>query len=587
MTAATDDLIAFDDEDAGTAVMPGRPWRILVVDDDPEVHQATAFALDRLTILDRPIELLHASSGNEALAILKREADIAVILLDVVMETPSAGLDIIAVIRGELGLANARIVLRTGQPGYAPEIETIRHFDINDYKTKSELTRSKLFATLSTALRAYDLLEQLRSIAYSDMLTGLLNRAGLVDRLDRCSANEDCRSKVLALIDIDQFAAVNDMFGHAYADRLLGAVGKRLQASFAECCLVARVGNDTFAVFGEDERVQPVSLRILLTEPYKFDDIEHVISVCTGIVRVADSRGSGADVLKDGWIALKHAKLGGHGQNAYFSATAGQEARERTRLLHALRHAFRLERFFLAFQPQVNLASGQVIGVEALLRWRGEDGNFIAPDRFIPIAESSGLIVDLGAWVLRNALRTADEIRQAGHPGITMAINVAAPQFAHPAFLEVLDDALAGTMTPPEMIELEITESVAIMGAESVGHLLRAVKQRRLQIAIDDFGTGYSSLAYLDRLPADRIKIDRSFVNALHAGEKGARIAEMIVPLGHQLGMRVLAEGVETEAQADRLRTLGCHEAQGYLYARPMPLSELLPWLGRQVGNAG
>jgi len=502
----------------------------------------------------------------------------------VVMESPSAGLDIIAVIRNELRLIDTRIVLRTGQPGYAPEIETIRHYDINDYKTKSELTRSKLFATLSTALRTYALLDQLRRAAFSDTLTGLLNRAGLIEQLDRCSATENCYGRVLVLVDIDQFAAVNDMFGHAYADRLLSAVGERLQSAFATDSLLARVGNDTFALFGTEASLQPARLRELMTVPFEFSDVEHAISVCLGIVRVADSHGSGGDILKDGWIALKHAKLGGHGQDAYFSTSAGQESRERMQLLHALRHAFRLERFFLAYQPQIDLDSGKIIGIEALLRWRGEDGVFIAPDRFIPIAESSGLIVDLGAWVLRTALRAAEDIRRAGHRDITMAINVAAPQFAHPDFLSVLDTVLATTTVPPQDVELEITESVAILGAQSVEQLLLAVKQRGITVAIDDFGTGYSSLAYLDRLPADRIKIDRSFVNALHAGERGARIAEMIVPLGRQLGMRVLAEGVETEEQAKRLRALGCHEAQGYLYARPMALPDLLAWLAGRSG---
>jgi diguanylate cyclase (GGDEF)-like protein len=708
-----------------------------VVDDDVEVHRATAFAIGDLFFFGRPLELLNAYSGKEALAILRREKGIAAVLLDVVMETATAGLDIIAAIREELGLNNLRIILRTGQPGYAPELETIRRYDINDYKTKNELTRNKLFATLSAALRTYDqicridtsrrqledivlasrrlllspdpvryaaeslelvsaflgvpadglicaaadpdesmtiiagagryeklanrplaeaiplqvsklvarcigerhclqddngvalclsgvgsgllagyihldqpaefdtrllevfcsniavgaekvsLLEKLRTAAYVDTLTGLPNRAALLERLGQCGNGADCRDKVLALVDIDQFSAINDMFGHSYGDQLLRAVAQKLNVGLGNGCMVARVGNDTFAIFGEAGLVSSDTLRPLLSSPFHFGDAEHMISISIGAGRLLDHQsGDLTGLLKDAWIALKRAKMSGQGQDAWFTPSAGEETREHTRLLHALRNAFRLDRLFLVYQPQVDLKNGHIIGVEALLRWRNDEGVFIPPDRFIPIAESSGLIIDLGDWVLRTALRAADEIRSAGHPGITMAVNVSAPQFAHANFLDRLDNALDASGTPPEGLELEITESVALMGADYVEGLLRAVKQRGISVAIDDFGTGYSSLSYLDRLPADRLKIDRSFVNALHAGERGARIAEMVIPLGNQLGMKVLAEGIETAEQAERLTQLGCHEAQGYLYARPMPLQELLAWLENQRAKA-
>ncbi|MEW6514902.1 MAG: EAL domain-containing protein [Pseudomonadota bacterium] len=729
------ELIEFLSEDdvSGKRVALDRPWKILVVDDDAEVHQATAFALNSLPILGRPIEILNAYSAREALSLLRHEADVAVVLLDVVMESPTAGLEIISAIRNELCLTSLRIVLRTGQPGYAPEIETIQRYDINDYKTKSELTRTKLFTTLSAALRAYDqicrvdfsrgrleeivlasrrlltaanydgyladsltqvaaflgvppdgvictlsesgdmptviagtgryqgmsgrrleevaptevvpfinrchaeshgiygqhgfafclsgadtgplvgyqhlpetmevdnylldvfsnsiavgaekmcLLDRLHAAAYTDTLTGLPNRTALIEELEhRCSIGTQCQN-ILALIDIDQFSAINDMFGHAYADQLLRSVAHRLTAGLANSCYVSRVGNDTFAVFGEKDIVHPDVLRPLFAAPYLFDDVEHAVSVSMGAVHFEGGAvTSGADALKDASIALKRAKMNGHGQDAWFTAAAGEETREHARLLHALRHAFRMDRLFLVYQPQIDLGSGRVIGVEALLRWRGEDGLYISPDRFIPLAESSGLIVDLGEWVLRMALRAAAELQLNGFPRLSMAVNVSAPQFAHPNFLAMLDKALAASEIPPELVELEITESVALLGADSVARLLQGVKQRGISIAIDDFGTGYSSLSYLDRLPADRIKIDRSFVNALHAGERGARIAEMVIPLGNQLGLRVLAEGIETAEQAARLRQLGCHEAQGYLYARPMPLPDLLVWLSER-----
>lgn len=724
----TDDLLTFIDDDAPSDVSAERPaWRILVVDDDPQVHAATRFALTGLTILERPLELIHAYSAAKAVEELQRESDIAVILLDVVMETPSAGLDIISVIRDELALGNIRIILRTGQPGYAPEIDTVRRYDINDYKSKSELTRNKLFTALSSALRTYDqlcrldanrrslecivtasrelmserdigrfardalnriadlvgvapdglictedagsdppglkvlagvgrhadalgqtlrevvaeriqsslaqrrnlidddslalylstsegshlaaflhldrpvdvdrnllevfcsnialggenvrLLEHLRGIAYVDTLTGIANRAALIEALDNRFDDVDSEDRTLALVDIDQFTAVNDMFGHHYGDQLLNAVAQRLRRGLPENCFVARVSNDVFAIAGAEADVSPAFLGTLFREPLCFNGIEHAISVTIGVVRAIDSTESGADRLKDAWIALGQAKEGGNGRAVYFTAAAGRLARERTHQLSALRHAFSSNRLYLVYQPQIDLASLAVVGVEALLRWQEEDGSFVPPDRFIPIAESSGLIVEIGTWVLRMALLAGDELRRAGHHDLVMAVNVSAGQFAHPDFLDMLDGALAASTAGPSGLELEITESVAIMDPEAVERILHAIKQRGISVAIDDFGTGYSSLSYLDRLPADRIKIDRSFVNALGVGERGACIAEMVIPLGRQLGMKVLAEGIETEEQAARLRRLGCHEAQGYLYARPMRLPDLLGWL--------
>ena len=738
---AHDDDLSFAEEGEELAALPVLPWRVLVVDDDQDVHEASVLALRGLEILGRPMQLLHAHSAAEALECLRRESDIAVILLDVVMETLTAGLDIIATIRGELALHNTRIVLRTGQPGYAPEIETIRRYDINDYKSKSELTRNKLFTVLSSACRTYDqlcrveagrrglehivvasrqlmseremqrfaacaleqlavflgvpadgficigdgrdeggengraanaillaaqgrlagcsgqtlavaapelvariehcleqqhsllgtdgiafylcgaearcvsgflyavhphvldfkqlevfcanialggdnvcLFDRLRKAAYTDPLTGLVNRTALIDDLDHRLEVDNGAGQVLALIDIDQFSAFNDLFGHRYGDRLLQAVARRIEATFVPSanCLVARVSNDTFAVLGPDGHVVPASLQSVFALPFSFGEGDQSLSVSLGLLRLSDSSGSGADCLKDAWIGIRRAKGLGQGQHVWYSRAIGIETRERTRLLNALRQAFDSERLFLVFQPQVELASNRVIGVEALMRWRSEDGLYVSPASFVPIAESSGLIVSLGEWVLRHALLALAELREAGYHDLVMAVNVSAAQFRRPDFIDVVDGALTDTAMPANRLELEVTESVAIIGAELVEQYFHALKQRGIGIAIDDFGTGFSSLSYLDRLPADRIKIDRAFVTALDNGDpgaRGARIAEMVVPLGRRLGMKVLAEGVETEAQAARLRELGCDDVQGFLFARPMMLADLKVWL--------
>ncbi|WP_367848144.1 EAL domain-containing protein [Rhodoferax sp. WC2427] len=738
-----EDLLEFiDGAVPATTASLREPWRILVVDDDPDVHESTAYGLRGLEIEGRSLQLLHANSAAEALGVLRRERDVAVVLLDVVMETDNAGLVTVVAIRNELGLAHVRIILRTGQPGQAPEIDTIRRYDINDYKTKSELTRTKLYTTLTAAIRSYDqlrridasrrglekivaasnqfiaepglqsfaegvitqiaglvgvepegvvcactprteagshcvvvaaagrlahlmqhritdiddpyivasltqclaerrnllaersvtlffagreggdfvafvyasaplrdvdahllevfctnialcaanveLVTRLRNHAFVDRMLGLPNRTAFLQHLDDAVAAGGAAGHAIGLMDVDQFAETNDMFGHGYGDQLLAAIAQRLGAVQDGAGFLARVAGDTFGLFGLESSVNPERLRSVFEQPFEIENVLRPVSVCMGFVRCDDTNGSGLELLKDASIALKRAKELGQGRSAYYSAEVGTVTRERTRMLHGLQRAFDHEHLFVVYQPQVNLADGRPIGVEALLRWRTDDGKFVPPDRFIPVAEQSGLIVTMGAWVLRSALHALAALRsvgpQGGALGIRVAVNVSSVQFAQPQFLELVDEALRDSGVPPECLELEITESVAVMGMERVAALLRQIKARGIAVAIDDFGTGFSSLSYLDRLPADRLKIDRAFVMSLDSGRLGARIAEMIVPLGHQLGMQVLAEGVETEAQADILRALGCDEAQGYLYAKPMVIGDLGPWLAQRLG---
>lgn len=730
--AGDDDLLAFDDDQSNLgAADAALPWRILIVDDDEDVHRATEFALRDVQIIDRPLVFLHAYSSTEAIDLLRREPEIAVILLDVVMESEHAGLDAVDRIRGELKLDKPRIILRTGQPGYAPEIETIRRYDINDYKTKNELTRAKMYTALTAAVRSYDqlcrldasrqgleqivaasnhlisqvglqefasgvirqmaafigvepegmvcaaaqhnsdenylviaatghfsglighwlneiddpqiamtldhclrekrnlvdqhsmalffpgrnghdfaayidspnplteldqhllevfctniticgdnvkLVEELRNLAYYDPLLGLPNRAYFVEAIDKrlhLGKPEDLR---VAMLDVDQFAEINDMFGHQYGDLLLKAIARRLEQHFPPPCVVARISNDTFGLFCTKGNISPERLAPLLNGAYEVENVERPVSMGIGIVEVSQES-NGSLLLKDASIAVKRAKENGIGQYAFFSPAVATATRERTRLLQDLRYAFAQDMLFVAYQPQLELATGKVIGVEALMRWRTVDGQLVPPDRFIPIAEQSGLIIGLGTWILRTALHAARRIGDEGFDGIRMAVNVSTIQFRQNNFLDQVDQALRDSQLPAELLELEVTESVAIMGLNFVEEALTALRQRGISVAIDDFGTGYSSLSYLGRLPANRLKIDHSFVWAMDSGKGGVNIPEMVVPLGRQLNMKVIAEGVETEAQAERLRTIGCDEVQGYLYAKPMPLEELLDWL--------
>ncbi|MBC9071305.1 EAL domain-containing protein [Thauera sp. CAU 1555] len=722
----SDEILADDLADAPQV------WRVLVVDDDPDVHASTRFALSGLRVVERPLELLHAHSAAEALVVLERERDIAVMLLDVVMEQEDAGLRLVDKVRAMPGLQNLRIILRTGQPGYAPEAETIARYDINDYKTKSELTRAKLFASLTAAVRSYEqlqrieggrrglaqildashqlvsqegleafaagvitqlasfmgtqpdgvvcarkdeqetgsgagyeivaaagrysalmrcrpealtgdpvvsllrqclderrnvrtahgislhfpangasfaayvdtgrrvpevdeqllqmfcshialcgrnvkLMSRLSELAFRDQLVGLPNRVSFLQEVERrLDAGEE--GLTVALVDIDHFGALNDLLGHRYGDMLLQDVARRLSAMAAGMGAVARVAGDVFGLAGSDALLGAERIAALFAQPFEIEGGEQRISASIGLVR-AERGGDAASLLKDAYIALKRAKSEGMGRCAYFSPEVGVETRERTRLLHGLRDAFQHERLFLAYQPQVDLASGRVLGFEALLRWRNDDGTFVPPDRFIPLAEQSGLIVPIGQWVLRSALHVLAVLDREGFPGLRAAVNVSVVQFREPQFVESVDRALADTGMSADRLELEVTESVCVLGQESVAVQLGALTRRGIQVAIDDFGTGFSSLSYLDRLGADRLKIDRSFVQSLEQECGGARIAEMMIALARRLGMRSIAEGIETEAQRQRLAELGCDEGQGYLFGRPMALDDFKAWL--------
>ena len=733
--AAADDILLLVDDDDSTPAAASKqpPWKVLVVDDDPEVHEATDFGLRGVIILDRPLLLLHAHSGAEALEMLKREQDVAVVLLDVVMETVTAGLDIVGTIRQDLAMRDARIILRTGQPGYAPDEQTVVHFDINDYRTKSELTRSKLFVALFTAIRTYDqlrrtaeqqrflhetldvssalldkrgisdyaaalieelqkpfraelsgfvalasdipetlaqarvlvagqgfedklgktlgdlgddqilphlercalsksivveadavivwvalergqgllmyarsnnplvpaqlqllqvlhrhldlsaakvfLTERLHGLAYFDRLVGLPNRSALVEKIDARSPADSAVGWVVGVIDIDRFGEINDMFGHAHGDQLLCAMARRLSERLGGSSFLARIGPDIFGLLCPAAALDLGRLKALTDEPFELEGKPLRITASMGLAQASGPGDTGEVLLKNASLALKRAKAQGAGQLLWYGAELEASTREHMSLLQAFTEAPRLGQLYMAYQPQWSLHSGEIIGFEALMRWRTADGRHVSPDAFIPVAESSGLIIETGRWALITALQAVGQLRRAGLQGFHMAVNVSVMQFQAPGFVDMVQQALAQTGVGAEALELEITESVAMAGAQQVLQILASLKAMGLGIAIDDFGTGYSSLSYLHQLPADRLKIDRAFVSCLGSGERSAQIAEMVLPLGRQIGMKVLAEGVETSEQARLLAALGCDEAQGYLFAKPMPLSELLEWI--------
>lgn len=432
---------------------------------------------------------------------------------------------------------------------------------------------------LGTVLHNRGLLERLHESAYHDPLVNLPNRAHFVEEVNTC-ARRGMNDYLLALVDIDDFSATNDVMGHRFGDRLLEQVARRLEASLPPGVLLARLGADTFGVLGPARQVRPKHLLACVQQPLSIDGVPHKVSLTCGYVLLAQDPQAGADLVKDATIALKRAKRDHRGQDLQYADQMGTEARARALLLSELREAIENKQLFLVYQPQLNLNTHDLIGLEALLRWRTADGRFVPPDQFIPVAEHSGLIVGLGQWVLATACATMRELLDAGAAPQRMAVNVSTVQLQDPGFFDMVCATLASHGLQGRHLELEITESVAALPTQSLECALSALRDKGVSISIDDFGTGYSSLSYLERLPLDRIKIDRSFVRQLRE-PRGARIAEMLVQLGPKLGLSVLAEGVEDAAAWQSLHAMGCQEGQGYHIAVPMDKSALVHWIAR------
>ena len=742
MSKSDDSLLVFAEDVPGDreAARQELQWKVLIVDDDREIHAVTTLALSDLVIQNQGLSFYHAYSGEEARKLLNEHDDFSVVLLDVVMETDSAGLDIVRYMREDLNQDETRIILRTGQPGYAPEDRIIQIYDINDYKTKTELTRSRLVTSIVTAIRSYrqlkllrqsrvglekiiqssanlmerhamanfaegvltqlasilgitpegilcakhgsirdsspvddeeshdeneifvlgaaghyaqftnypigtisapkietliskclerrehlferdasvlfiqsgkhdaavyietiaplshvdrnlikifltnigvgyenvTLFNRLRRAAYHDELTNLPNRAQFIRLLDMQSELEE--SDLLAgLIDIDHFSDINDSLGEEAGNQVLKAVAKRIRSHLGDSCQVARLNSDVFGVIGCKQKISPSNLQMIFDQPFVAGDNSLPLKAKFGLCSNLHEADDGISVLRRVWVALNQAKKNLQVRYTYFEPGYEHLTRERLDMIRELRADFEAGKLEVWYQPQVSMQNEQVNGMEALLRWP-KDGGYISPTVFIPLAEYSGLILDIGAWVLDQACATLAELNEKGRLDSRVSVNVSMHQFRSPSFVEQVKETVLSHSIRPRQLELEITESVVMDDPKSVTSTLNYLKASGLTIAIDDFGTGFSSLSYLQKLPLDCIKIDRTFISQLTSTE-AAPIAEMIIALAQKLGMVTVSEGVETQDQAEALRHLGCTSAQGYLYARPMPKHDLYQFL--------
>ena len=443
---------------------------------------------------------------------------------------------------------------------------------------------------VTATIEAHKLAEQVQTakgeldhLAHHDVLTDLPNRILLQDRFGQAIelARRQGRQLAVMFMDLDQFKHINDSLGHAVGDQLLQSVAQRLVDCVRHSDTVSRQGGDEFVLLlpyiehAEDAALSAQKMLTALALPHCIDRHDLHIGASIGISIYPDDGQDAETLIKCADSAMYHAKESGRNNYKFFEQSMNVRAVERQSIEGGLRRALERQEFVLHYQPKINLQSGMIVGVEALVRWQHPERGFLSPVQFVPIAEDCGLILPIGRWVLREACRQARAWRQAGFPPVVMAVNTSALEFRAKDFLENIRATLEETGLEPRYLELELTESVLMRDAESANSVLRALAVLGVKLAIDDFGTGYSSLSYLRQFPIDTLKIDQSFVNQVTSNLDDAAIVSAVISMAKSLKLRVIAEGVETPEQHAFLLAQHCDEGQGYHFGRPMAAEAL------------
>lgn len=433
--------------------------------------------------------------------------------------------------------------------------------------------------------------QRINYMANHDALTHLPNRSLLQDRIQQTLVHNKRRDQQAAVlfIDLDKFKIINDTLGHDVGDDLLKKTATRLVEGVRSEDTVARQGGDEFIILlsaithAEDAGLIAEKLLSSLMQPFNIKGKELHIGASIGIAIYPDDGDSMESLLKNSDIAMYHAKESGRGNYQYFSAKLNELTAEKQSLSSDLRHAVERNEFFLVYQPVVDMFSGNIAGMEVLLRWQHPVSGLVSPVKFIPLAEENGLILPIGEWVLRSACKQLLQWQQQGYEVPRLAINLSAKQLRQKSIAEIIARILQETGAEPRFIGIEITESMLVHNIDEVVDTLLRLSNMGLEISIDDFGTGYSSLSYLKRFPINKLKIDKSFVDDIATHPDDAAIVKAIIAMAHGLSMKVVSEGVETQAQLDFLRQHGCEQYQGYLFSKPLPASEIVMKLTRKA----
>lgn len=457
----------------------------------------------------------------------------------------------------------------------------LQHMKIHSVQSVAEEPKYYVAAFRDlTEIRRKD--SHIKKLTQFDPLTALPNRFLLMDRLEQAIAiaARDHKKVGLLFIDLDRFKAINEGLGHTVGDEILQIIGQRIRRSVRAMDTVARSGGDEFMVVAgglacaEDCAIVADTIAAALTADITVKGSPLCVGASIGIAVYPDDGQDAQDLMKSADAALYMAKSAGRGTFRFFQRNQGKPI-DHLRLEMDLRAAVKNNELELFYQPQISLATGYLHGFEALLRWQHPGLGTISPTDFIPMAEEIGLIREIGLWVLRQVCRHIAHWRGQGYAMVPIAINVAAAQLHDERFLQALEAETRARDIPASFLHVELTESMLMQNPDYAAETLRRMQDTGVKVAVDDFGTGYSSLAYLRTLPIDVLKIDRSFISSIECEESTAKIVRMIIGLAKALGMTVIAEGVENQEQAGFLRSAGCHVAQGYLYARPLPVMEI------------
>jgi diguanylate cyclase (GGDEF)-like protein len=419
---------------------------------------------------------------------------------------------------------------------------------------------------------------QLIKVSTIDQLTGLLNRKYLRNIAANYFIGEN---KFVLFIDLDRFKIINDTLGHRTGDIVIRMAAARLRRRVEQQDTLVRLSGDEFIIiFNNQNDARSVKsfaegLILTLSEPYLIDANELFISASIGISQSPEDGEEFDELLKKADIAMYQAKVKGKNRFVFYTEEMNSRITEQSELEKDLRHALVKGELYIHYQPRIDLSTNEIIGMEALVRWQHPKHGNIPPSKFIPVAEDSGLIVDLGEWVLRSACLDNKKLQEEGFPPLLLSVNISAKQF-QPDLVVLVTSILQETGLPHQQLELEITESLLLQGMDDSVLILKTLQDLGIRISIDDFGTGYSSLSYLQSLPVNYLKIDRSFINNI---AKNPAITNAIITLGHSLNLKIVAEGIETGEQDLLLQSQRCDYAQGYLYCKPLPLEEIKTYL--------
>ncbi|MCZ6829307.1 MAG: EAL domain-containing protein [Gammaproteobacteria bacterium] len=553
---------------------------IMMVDDEPLMLEVLELYLSE----EGYWNFVSVSQSTEAMAVLQREIP-DIVFLDLVMPEVD-GFDILREIRADEATKHLPVIILTSSNDAATKLKALE-LGATDFLGKP-IDSSELALRLRNTLTVKAYQDQL---AFYDGLTGLPNRTLFLDRLKWSITQADRAETGLSVMNVslDRFRAINDSLGPLAGDEIIKQAASRLASVVREVDVVGRLAEDKFskglARMGGDEfsillpglvdesLIKLVGDRVLsvMREAFTFEGYDVYSTASIGVTRYPEDGADSDSIIKHASAANEWAKQQGRDNYQFYQQEMSVRANQRLILVADLHRALERGELLLHYQPQVEASTGRVVGVECLVRWLHPERGLILPNEFIPLAEEDGLIIPIGEWVIREACRQAREWQLQGLDKLDVSVNVSARQFRQPRFVGVVADALSSYGFAPRHLVLELTEGAMMEDVDETADLLDEIKKIGVSISVDDFGTGYSSMAYLKRFPIDEIKIDRSFVAELPDDEDDTAIVKALVAMSQLLELRIVAEGVETEAQLEFLRGLNCDVIQGYFFSRPLP----------------